>query len=156
MYLFMIICYVLMFVNLLNLILSGLSGYFKLEIIGANHIEFSLFSMIIFIITETLIMYFFITTGKSIKEEIQNRNSHKKLWEKERKLKMKLFPQLMLTLFLFCVIFIYGGVADNKLPTAYVHGYLFPLAMIHHLWTLKIKNNSFRDQIELIRQLDKK
>lgn len=150
----MIICYILMLVNIINLALSGLGGYLKLEIIGANHVEFALFSMMIFIITETLVMYFFIATGKSIKEAIKNNLGSKKIWEKERKLKMRLFPQIMLTLLLFSIIFIYGGVADNKLPTAYLHGYLFPIAIIHHIWTLKIKNNSFRDQIELIRKLD--
>ena len=67
---------------------------------------------------------------------------------------MKLFPQIMLTILLFSVIFIYGGVADNKLPTAYLHGYLFPIAMIHHIWILKVKNDSFKDQIELIRELN--
>jgi len=154
MYIFMIICYILMLVNIINLALSGLGGYLKLEIIGANHVEFALFSMMIFIITETLVMYFFIATGKSIKEAIKNNLGSKKIWEKERKLKMRLFPQIMLTLLLFSIIFIYGGVADNKLPTAYLHGYLFPIAIIHHIWTLKIKNNSFRDQIELIRKLD--
>jgi len=143
-----------MLVNIINLALSGLGGYLKLEIIGANHVEFALFSMMIFIITETLVMYFFIATGKSIKEAIKNNLGSKKIWEKERKLKMRLFPQIMLTLLLFSIIFIYGGVADNKLPTAYLHGYLFPIAIIHHIWTLKIKNNSFRDQIELIRKLD--
>ena len=154
MYVFMIICYLLMLINTINLILAGISGYFKLSIIGANHVEFALFSMMIFIITETLVMYFFIATGKSIKEAVEKNLGNKEIWEKERKLKMKLFPQLMLTLLLFSIIFIYGGVADNKLPTAYLHGYLFPIAMLHHIWTLKIKNNSFRDQIELIGKLD--
>ena len=154
MYVFMIICYLLMLINTINLLLSGISGYFKLSIIGANHVEFALFSMMIFIITETLVMYFFIATGKSIKEAIEKNLGSKKIWEKERVLKMKLFPQIMLTLLLFSVIFIYGGVADNKLPTAYLHGYLFPIAMIHHIWILKVKNESFKDQIELIRELN--
>ncbi len=154
MYVFMIICYLLMLINTINLFLSGISGYFKLSIIGANHVEFALFSMMIFIITETLVMYFFIATGKSIKEAIKKNLGSKKIWEKERGLKMKLFPQIMLTILLFSVIFIYGGVADNKLPTAYLHGYLFPIAMIHHIWILKVKNDSFKDQIELIRELD--
>ncbi len=150
----MIICYLLMLINTINLLLSGISGYFKLSIIGANHVEFALFSMMIFIITETLVMYFFIATGKSIKEAIEKNLGSKKIWEKERVLKMKLFPQIMLTLLLFSVIFIYGGVADNKLPTAYLHGYLFPIAMIHHIWILKVKNDSFKNQIELIRELN--
>ncbi len=75
-----------MLVNIINLTLSGLSGYLKLEIIGANHVKFALFSMMIFIITETLVMYFFIATGKSIKEAIENNLGSKKLWKKERKL----------------------------------------------------------------------
>ena len=53
-----------MFINLVNIILVGASGVFEFSIFGANHTRFALFMILIFTITETVVMYFFITTHK--------------------------------------------------------------------------------------------
>ncbi len=91
----MLSCYVLMLVNVVNLTLTGTSGYFNFDIFGASHTRFALFMILIFTITETIVMYFFITTGKAIKSAIESGLGNKDLWLSERKLKMQLFPQLI-------------------------------------------------------------
>ena len=154
MWIFMITCYLLMFINFINLLLTGLSGYFHFDIMGANHARFALFTILIFSITETVVMYFFISTGKGIKSAIEDGLGDISLWERERKLKMKLFPQLMLTLTLVGAVFIHGGVVDNQMPSAWLHGYLFLAAFFHHIWTLKIKNDAFKEQLAIISELE--
>ena len=94
MYLFMIICYFLMLINFINLTLVGSSGYWSFTIFGASHTRFALFMILIFTITETIVMYFFISTGKAIKSAIEAGLGKDTLWSRERKLKMILFPQL--------------------------------------------------------------
>ncbi len=150
----MITCYLLMFINFINLLLTGLSGYFYFDIMGANHARFALFTILIFSITETVVMYFFISTGKGIKSAIEDGLGDISLWERERKLKMKLFPQLMLTLTLVGAVFIHGGAVDNQMPSAWLHGYLFLAAFFHHIWTLKIKNDAFKEQLAIISELE--
>ncbi len=150
----MITCYLLMFINFINLLLTGLSGYFHFDIMGANHARFALFTILIFSITETVVMYFFISTGKGIKSAIEDGLGDISLWERERKLKMKLFPQLMLTLTLVGAVFIHGGAVDNQMPSAWLHGYLFLAAFFHHFWTLKIKNDAFKEQLAIISELE--
>ena len=110
--------------------------------------------ILIFLITETVVMYFFISTGKGIKEAIETGLGKKELWKRERKLKMELFPHLMLTLILVGGVFIHGGAVDNHMPSAWLHGPLFLLAYGHHLWSLVIKNNAFKEQISIISQLE--
>jgi len=154
MWIFMITCYVLMFVNGINLLITGLSGYFHFDVLGANHARFALFTILIFSITETVVMYFFITTGKGIKSAIESGLGDVALWDRERALKSKLFPQLMLTITLVATVFIHGGAVDNQMPTAWLHGYLFLAAFGHHLWTLKIKNDSFKEQLNIIEALE--
>jgi hypothetical protein len=143
-----------MFINFINLLLTGLSGYFHFDIMGANHARFALFTILIFSITETVVMYFFISTGKGIKSAIEGGLGDISLWERERKLKMKLFPQLMLTLTLVGAVFIHGGAVDNQMPSAWLHGYLFLAAFLHHIWTLKIKNDAFKEQLAIISELE--
>ena len=51
MYLFMITCYVLMFINLVNITLVGASGMLDFSIFGANHTRFALFMILVFSFT---------------------------------------------------------------------------------------------------------
>jgi len=154
MYLFMIICYVFMLINFINLTLVGTSGYWGFTILGASHTRFALFMILIFTITETIVMYFFISTGKAIKSAIASGLGEDFLWNRERKLKMVLFPQLMLTIFLVGGWFIHIGAVENNMPTKWMHWPIFLLAYLHHIWSLKIKNNAFREQISIISKLE--
>ena len=154
MYVFMIICYALMLVNLINLTLTGASGYWHFDILSASHTRFALFMILIFTITETVVMYFFISTGKAIKSAIESGLGKEDLWKRERKLKMELFPQLMLTILLVGGWFIHIGAVENQISPKWVHDLLFALAFLHHLWSLNIKNNSFKEQLSIIAELE--
>ena len=150
----MIICYLLMLINCINLTLVGLGGYLHFDVLGAYHARFAIFMILIFLITETVVMYFFISAGKGIKEAIETGLGKKELWTRERKLKMKLFPHLMLTLILVGGVFIHGGAVDTHMPSAWLHGPLFLAAYGHNLWLLVIKNNAFKEQILIIAELE--
>ena len=154
MYIFMITCYALMLINAINLTITGTSGYFDFEIFGASHTRFALFMILIFTITETIVMYFFITTGKAIKSAIELGLGRKELWPMERKLKMRLFPQLMLTISLVGGWFIHIGAVENQMSPIWVHHLIFAIAYVHHLWSLKIKNDSFKLQLSIIAELE--
>ncbi len=154
MYIFMITCYALMLINAINLTITGTSGYFDFEIFGASHTRFALFMILIFTITETIVMYFFITTGKAIKNAIESGLGRKELWSMERKLKMRLFPQLMLTISLVGGWFIHIGAVENQMSPIWVHHLIFAIAYVHHLWSLKIKNDSFKLQLSIIAELE--
>ena len=115
----MIICYFLMLVNLINLTVVGTSGFWGRTVFGTSHTRFALFMILIFTITETVVMYFFISTGKAIKTAITSGLGKQPLWERERKLKMTLFPQLMLTILLVGGWFIHIGAVENNLATIF-------------------------------------
>jgi len=154
MYIFMIICYALMLLNFINLTLTGASDYLNFQIFGASHTRFALFMILIFTITETIVMYFFITTGKAIKEALEGGLGKKELWSRERNLKMKLFPQLMLTILLVGGWFIHIGAIENQISPVWLHRLIFILAFIHHVYTLKIKNSAFKEQLSIISELE--
>ena len=150
----MIVCYALMLLNFVNLTLTGASDYLNFQIFGASHTRFALFMILIFTITETIVMYFFITTGKAIKEALEGGLGKKELWSRERSLKMKLFPQLMLTILLVGGWFIHIGAVENNMSPIWVHNLIFFIAYVHHLWSLKVKNDCFKKQLSIISELE--
>ncbi len=162
MYLFMISCYVLMAFNLINLFISVAMGIWKFSFLGSNHAQFSLFAILVFVLAETIVMYFFIATGKSIKEILSNQNTSAavELWEEIKYIKKLIFPQIMLTISLIggLYIFYFGYIISNtpitsNLSYSWILIPLLVISIIQHLWSLKIKNESFILQIEIVRKI---
>ena len=162
MYLFMISCYVMMIFNLINLFISVSMGIWNFSFLGSNHAQFSLFAILVFVLTETLVMYFFIATGKSIKLILteQNTSDATKLWEEIKYIKKLIFPQIMLTISLIggLYIFYFGYIISNApvtndLQYSWILIPLLLVSIVQHLWSLKIKNDSFIMQLEIVRKI---
>ena len=162
MYLFMISCYVMMIFNLINLFISVTMGIWNFSFLGSNHAQFSLFAILVFVLTETLVMYFFIATGKSIKLILteQNTSDATKLWEEIKYIKKLIFPQIMLTISLIggLYIFYFGYIISNtsvtnNLQYSWILIPLLLVSIVQHVWSLKIKNDSFIMQIEIVRKI---
>ena len=161
MYVFMISCYLLMLINFINFSISGAMVFLDIQFFGASHAQFSLLAILVFVLTETVVMYFFIATGKSIKNIlIENNNSEsEKLWEKIKSIKGIIFPQIMLTVTIVgtLYVFYFGYVASNSnaenIKYAWISAPLFFVSYLHHIWTLKIKNDSFKMHIEIVGEL---
>ena len=153
-----------MVINLINFTICGAMGIYGTSFFGANHAQFSLFAILIFVLTETVVMYFFIATGKSIKNILVENESplSEKLWNKIKQIKNIIFPQTMLTITLVgtLYVFYFGYIASNANKTDIAYSWislpLFTISYFHHIWTLKVKNRSFKLQIEVINRLPSK
>tara|TARA_B100001027_G_C16183913_1_gene292840 strand:+ start:203 stop:667 length:465 start_codon:yes stop_codon:yes gene_type:complete len=150
-----------MIINFINFTISGAMVYFNIQFFGANHAQFSLLAILIFVLTETIVMYFFIATGKSIKNIlIENDSSEsEKIWEKIKAIKGIIFPQIMLTITIVGILYIFyfGYVTSNSnaenIKYAWISAPLFLISYLHHIWTLKIKNDAFKRQIDIVGEL---
>jgi len=161
MYSFMIICYLLMVINFVAITVCGLMGIYDMSFFGANHAQFGLLAILLFVFTETIVMYFFIATAKSIKNILIESNSSmsEELWSRIKNIKNIIFPQTMLTITLIgaMYIFYFGYVASNVNNSNFTYSWIslpfFILCYFHHLWTLKVKNDSFKMQVGVIKDL---
>ena len=161
MYIFMLSCYLLMIINFINFTISGAMVFFDIQFFGANHAQFSLLAILIFVLTETIVMYFFIATGKSIKNILieNNGSESERLWDKIKSIKGIIFPQIMLTITIVgtLYVFYFGYVTSNSnaenIKYAWISAPLFFIGYLHHIWTLKVKNDSFKVQIDIVGEL---
>lgn len=153
MWMVMYVSYLLMGMSFVLLSLTGLMGYFHFTVLGANHIQFSLLSSILFMFTETLIMFYFIATGKHIKVYISENNCDPELYRKVVKMKMKLFPHVTISMVIIGAVFILGGAVDSGSFPGWLHGLLFDMGLIHFGWVILIQHACFRENTELVIQL---
>ena len=139
----MIISYILMILSFTFLLLNGLQGFFGFSIYKASHIPFAFFSTILYMFTQTLIMFYFIGAGKKIKETILENNLDKTTYQEVIELKRKLFTPLTLNMLFVMIAFILGGAVHTTDINKLWHSGFFILSIVHYLKVIIIQHNSF-------------
>ena len=105
MWFFMIISYVLIFLSGAGLILIGINHY--VNIWPSQHVSFDLFVSLIFIATQTLIIFFFVGAGVNIKEYTLSKDN--KFYKGILAIKRKLYPPTLAVTILFMITVIVDG-----------------------------------------------
>ena len=129
MWFFMILSYVLVFISGIGLLLIGINHYF--DFWAQNHITLDLLVSIIFIASQTLVMFFFVGTGVNVREYLE---SHKELgdelYHKMFSIKRKLYPPTMMVTILFMsMVIIDGAFFIGKVSEWWFH--ILYLSLIH-------------------------
>ena len=109
MWFFMITSYVLICFSAIGLIFIGINHY--INIWPTQHISFDLFVSLIFIATQTLIIFFFVGTGVNIKEYTLSKGYKldNRFYKGILALKRKLYPPTLAVTVLFMVTVIVDG-----------------------------------------------
>ena len=147
----MIFSYILMGISFMSIIITAFSGYFQFTISNANHILIALYSSIIYMFTETLILFYFIITGIKIKEIINKNNLDVVRYYKPiLDMKMKLFPHIMLNMIIIGTTFIIGGAVHNDIIPPSMHSLGFLAGIIHYNWLIILQHRCFIRNTELV------
>ena len=77
----MLLSYFLMIISFCLLSINGAQGYLDFKIYNATHIQFAFISTIFYMFTESWIMFYFIGSGKTIKETIVAYNLDKNIYD---------------------------------------------------------------------------
>src|SRR5437870_2886141 len=138
MWFFMYICYFFSALTFLLLLLSGLQGYFHFTILNANHPLFALLTIIVYLFTETLIIFYFVGIGVSIKDYVLANKLKNDYHIRSIGVKRKVYPPLLLNMTLVMVLFVSGGAVDTQRLPGWAHGVLFLVSLIQYLDAAKI------------------
>ena len=135
------------------MLLTGLQGYFHFTIMGVHHASFALATIILYLFTETLVMFYFIGTGVNIKEYLREESGDPALYEKVKKGKMVVFPKMMTSIFLVGITFILGGAVERSFVRPWVHGVLFLIAIVYYARLIVFEHRCFRDHTNIILEM---
>ena len=139
----MFICYVLMGLSFIGILTNGLQGFLYFNIYKADHIAFAFVSTILYMFTQTLIMFYFIGSGKKVKETIISHNLNREIYQEVISLKKILFPPLTLNMLFVGTVFILGGGVHTGAVNKYWHSGLFFISILHYLKVIMIQHKSF-------------
>ena len=150
MWFFMILCYLMTALTFLMLLGNGLQGYFRFAILGAHHATFAVLTIIFYLFTESLIIFYFVGIGVSIKDFVAGNQLSADFHKRSIAVKRKVYPPILLNMLFVMVLFISGGAVDTHRLSGFWHGLLFFVAFIHFIKVICVEHWAFKESTAIV------
>ena len=132
------------------LLISFLQSFLKFSVFNANHLTFMILTSILYCFTETLVIFFFVGTGVSIKEYTLEHQLDQTFRQRSLSIKRQVYPPLMLNLLLMSILFVLVGAVDTNRVPAWIYQLFFIVCLWHYIQVKIIQNTCFRNNTQLI------
>lgn len=119
----------------------------------ASPMSFLILTSIIYLFTETLVIFFFVGTGVSVKEYMLEHKIYGDFHKRMITIKRTMYPPQLLNIMILMIAFILYGAADTgKIPHFIYQGLLF-LGIIHFCYAKVIQHQSFRENTFVVLEM---
>ena len=153
MWFFMYCCYFLSLASFLMLGIIFLQSFMPFFVFKASPMSFLILTCIVYLFTETLVIFFFVGTGVSVKEYMLEHkitgNFHKRLIA----LKRIMYPPQLLNILILMTAFIFYGAADTGKIPVWVYRTLLLAGIAHFCYAKLLQHRSFRDNTFIILEM---
>lgn len=150
MWFFMISCYLLSLITFAMLGIALLQNFFGFMIFQANELTFIILTSIVYLFTETLVIFFFVGTGVSVKEYTFEKKLNPGFHRKSIAIKRKVYPPLLLNMLLMMILFISLGAVDTHRIPVWAYQLYFVLCLWHFVYAKTVQHDSFRENTKNI------
>lgn len=146
-------CYIFSLVSFVMLGIVFLQSLNPFLVFKASPMSFLILTSIIYLFAETLVMFFFVGTGVSVKEYMLEHKIYGDFHKRMISIKRKVYPPQMLNLLILMVAFILYGAADTgKIPHIVYQGLLL-IGIVHFCYAKIIQHQSFRENTFIILEM---
>ena len=150
MWFFMNACYIMSLLTILGLFIGFAQSFFHFPVVHANHVTFMIFVSILYAFTETLIIFFFVGTGVSIKEYTQQNSLDHSFHRQSIAVKRIIYPPQMLNILFLIILFVMVGAVDTHRIPAWIYQTYFIFCIADYLRNKVIQNKCFRENTKII------
>lgn len=150
MWFFMITCYVMSLFSLLFLLAAFVQSIFNFPILHAGHVTFMILTSIVYLATETLVIFFFVGTGVSVKEYTLEHKMDTGYHRRSIAIKRRVYPPLLLNILFMIILFVLVGAVDTQRFPAWGYQLIFVGCILHYLKIKVLQNSCFRDNTQII------
>jgi len=150
MWFFMNTCYAMSFMTFVTLCVGFAQSFNNFPIFEANHVTFMIFISILYVFTETLVIFFFVGTGVSIKEYTQSHDLEKTFHQRSIGVKRKVYPPLLLNMLYLIILFVLVGAVDTQRVPAWIYQCLFVFCIVDYVRIKIIQNQCFRINTKIV------
>lgn len=150
MWFFMHSCYILTALTFVSLWIAFFQSFLKFQVFHADHVTFMIFTSILYSFTETLVIFFFVGTGVSVKEYTIDHKLDSSYHKRSIGIKRKVYPPLMLNLLFMIILFVLVGAVDTYRFPGWLYYLIFFGCIVHYVKIKIIQNSCFRDNTQII------
>ena len=144
-----------MFLSVFTIFINGLQWVFRFDIYNANYISFSFVSTILYMFTQTLIMFYLIGAGKKVKELIIEYKLDTGIYDEVIKIKRELFPGLTLNILFIGTAFVLGGGVQTKVLSKYWHYTIFVIGFLHYIKVILLQHSALIKNADILSRIRK-
>ena len=141
----MMSCYILSIVTFVLLLLAFFQNLFHFPILKASEVTFMILTSIVYLFTETLVIFFFVGTGVSVKEYTHEHHLKGDYHHKSIDIKRTVYPPLLLNMLFMIILFILIGAVDTGKISSVIYLLYFLFCIGNFLWAKKIQHEAFRE-----------
>ncbi len=153
MWLFLYTCYALITVSGLLLTAAVVQGFTGIQVLGAAHPAFGFFTTIVFLLTQTTVIFFFVATGVSVRDFVRERGLAPDMIIRSRRAHGPVSGQTTLAILLVMVTAVSGGASAAALIPRWLHLAVVAITYAHFLILVVMQHRAFRTQTAIVVQM---
>ena len=153
MWLFLYTCYALITASGLLLTAAVVQGFTGISVLGAAHPAFGFFTTIVFLLTQTAVIFFFVSTGISVRDFVRERGLTPELIQRSRRAHGRVSGQTTLSLALIMASAISGGAVAAAAVPRWLHLAVAAATYAHFLMLTVMQHRAFRTQTAIVVQM---
>ena len=120
-----------------------------------NHLEWAFATIFLYAFTISLVMFYFIGSGKRVKELIVYYKLDKKEYDKVLNIKRTFFPPITINLVLVCTaFFLFGAVDALKINKWWYHSFSF-IGFLHYAYVFYLQLFAFKEDVDILESIGK-
>lgn len=153
MWFFMYTCYLSSLASFLMLGIVFWQSFLPFPVFKASPMSFLILTSIVYLFTETLVIFFFVGTGVSVKEYMLEHKVYGNFHQRMIALKRVMYPPQMLNLLILMTAFILYGAADTGKISIWIYRGLLLIGIVHFCYAKILQHRSFRDNTFIILEM---
>ena len=153
MWFFMNTCYLLSLLSFSMFLVAFIQSILNFHVLQANHLTFMILTCIVYSFTETLVIFFFVGTGVSVKEYSIDHHLDSAYHKRSIALKHKVYPPLMLNILFMVILFVLVGAVDTHRLPALLYQVIFIGCLAHYVKTKIIQHECFKSNTRIILEM---
>jgi hypothetical protein len=150
MWYFMHACYLFSLLTGLLLGAGFFQSFLKFPLFAGGHVAFMLPVSVVYFFTETLIIFFFVGTGVSVREYTRDHDLPPVFHQSSIAVKRKVYPPLMLNMLGMIILLVISGAVDTRRAPGWLYTLFFGFYVADYVRVKINTNRCFRENTEII------
>lgn len=146
-------CYLLSLASFAMLGIVFCQSFKPFYVYNASPMSFLILTSIIYLFTETLVIFFFVGTGTSVKEYMLEKKIHGDFHKRMITLKRQVYPPQLLNLLILMTAFILYGAADTGKISIWIYRGLLGIGLVHFVYAKVLQHKAFKDNTFIILEM---